>query len=66
MEIIHATTVAGRALIRRWQENDGSEELDGFFWRQRLDIMTKKLTVCSSPLSLGAVAIRGRPWTSDY
>ncbi|KAH0535917.1 hypothetical protein FGG08_007176 [Glutinoglossum americanum] len=44
MEIIHATTVAGRASISRWQENDGSEELDGFFWRQRLDVMTKKLT----------------------
>ncbi|KAI9863215.1 MAG: hypothetical protein M1813_004035 [Trichoglossum hirsutum] len=44
MEIIHATTVAGRASIRHWQENDAPEELDGFFWRQRLDVMTKKLT----------------------
>ncbi|KAH0566161.1 hypothetical protein GP486_000443 [Trichoglossum hirsutum] len=44
MEIIQATTVAGHASIRRWKENNSSEELDGFFWRQRLNIITKKLT----------------------
>jgi hypothetical protein len=45
VEIIHATTVAGRATICHWEENDGSEELEGFFWRQRLDATTRELTV---------------------
>ena len=51
MEIIHATTVAGRATVYHWEENDGSEELEGFFWRQRFDATTRKLTVGSLSLS---------------
>ncbi|KAI9763412.1 MAG: hypothetical protein M1840_000543 [Geoglossum simile] len=44
MEIIHATTVAGRAAIYHWEENDRPEELEGYFWRQRFDATTRKLT----------------------
>ena len=59
MEIIDATTVAVRALISHWKENGKSEELDGLYWRQRLDIMTKKLTVGSLLIPSSRVAVGG-------
>lgn len=49
MQIIDATTVQGKASVRRWVEQDDENEVfdrDTLFWRQTWDINKKKLSVC--------------------
>lgn len=49
MEIIDAMTVAGKANVQHWLENDEDDNPPDLFWRQTYDFFTKKTSVGSFP-----------------
>lgn len=49
MDIIDATTIAGRAEVEHWVEGDEDKEVvfeDKLYWRQKFDYPTRTLSVC--------------------
>lgn len=68
MDVVDATTIAGRAEVEQWMEEEEGEEMvfeDKLYWRQKFDYPSKTLSVRSPPaprpLSLGLTRLPGTP-----
>jgi len=47
MTIVDASAVVGRADVKHWDEDTEDLPPEGLFWRQTMDMSTRKLSVIS-------------------